>query len=182
MQPAVVVEGQPVNHFVHCVSAGGKLLSIQPTHFQATPQALRGCVIPAVALATHGTSHLVARHRALEFMPAILAATVRMEDESRCRVTPEPCHLQSVRHQAALHVRLHAPAHYLTAEEVNDGGQVQPPLIGGDIRDVARPDLVVLLAFSDQISLPVGREASIASSQRFPRKVSGHGGIPPCPQ
>jgi hypothetical protein len=40
----------------------------------------------------------------------------------------------------------------------------------------------VLLAFSDQISLPVGREASIASSQRFPRKVSGHGGIPPCPQ
>ena len=75
-------------------------------------------------------------------MPAILAATVRMEDETRRRVTPEPCHLQSVRHQAALHVRLHAPTHYLTAEEVNNGGQVQPTVVRGDVGDVASPDLI----------------------------------------
>jgi hypothetical protein len=57
-------------------------------------------------------------------------------------VTPEPRHLQSIRHQAALHVRLHAPAHHLSAEQVNHSCQVQPSLVGGDVRDVARPDLI----------------------------------------
>jgi hypothetical protein len=58
-------------------------------------------------------------------MPAILAGLVRMEAEFKCRVTPEPCQLQSLFHQSALHVRLHAPAHYLKAEELNDGSQVK---------------------------------------------------------
>ena len=75
-------------------------------------------------------------------MPAVLATSVRMKDKARLRVTPEPRHLQRVCHQAALHVRLHAPAHHLAAEQVNDRGQVQLALVGDDIGDVARPDLV----------------------------------------
>ena len=44
-------------------------------------------------------------------MTTVLAAPGRMEDESRCGVPSKPCHLQCIRYQAALHVRLHAQAH-----------------------------------------------------------------------
>lgn len=44
--------------------------------------------------------------------------------------------------QAALHMRLHAPGHYLSTEQANDGGQVQPALIGGGVDDVSRPNLM----------------------------------------
>ena len=39
-------------------------------------------------------------------------------------------------------MRLHAPSHHLAAEQVNDRSQVQPALVGGDIGDVTRPNLI----------------------------------------
>lgn len=65
-----------------------------------------------------------------------------MEDQARCGMATEPCHFQCIRHQAALHVRLHAPAHHLATEQVNDRGQIQPAFVGGDVGDIARPDLI----------------------------------------
>jgi hypothetical protein len=70
------------------------------------------------------------------------AATVRTEDQARPGLTPEPRHSQRIRHQAGLHVRLHAPAHHQAAEQVDHHGQVQPALVGGDVGDVAAPDPV----------------------------------------
>ena len=57
-------------------------------------------------------------------------------------MSSEPCHFQSICHEAALHVRLHTPAHHLAAEQVNNSSQVRPTLIGGDIRDITRLDLI----------------------------------------
>ena len=37
--------------------------------------------------------------RALELMPAVLAALIRMKDAPRCPMTPKPRHLQRIRHQ-----------------------------------------------------------------------------------
>jgi hypothetical protein len=42
-------------------------------------------------------------------------------------------------------VRLQAPAHHLTAEQVDDPSQVQPALVGLDVGDVATPQPVGLL-------------------------------------
>ena len=76
-------------------------------------------------------------------MPAALAPPVRMEDETFVRAASEPRHVECDRHQAALHVRLRAPAHHLTAEQVNDGGQIHPALVViRDVGDVTRPDLI----------------------------------------
>ena len=44
-------------------------------------------------------------------LTGILTAAVRMKDQTRRWMTPEPGHLQRVRHKAVLHVRLHAPTH-----------------------------------------------------------------------
>src|SRR6202166_3459455 len=75
-------------------------------------------------------------------MPAILAATVTVEDQARLRTAAKPCHTQRIRHQLRAHVRLHRPAHHLTAEQVENDGQKQPTLVRPDVRDVRSPDLV----------------------------------------
>ena len=76
-------------------------------------------------------------------MPATLALPVRMEDETFVRAASEPRNVECIRYQAALHVGLHAPALHLTAEQVNDGGQIHPTLVvSRDVGDVTRPDLI----------------------------------------
>jgi hypothetical protein len=75
-------------------------------------------------------------------MPRVLTSSVRVEDQAWRWAALEPRHLQSIRDQAALHVRLHASAHHLTTEQVNHSGQVQLALVGGNVGDVTRPDLV----------------------------------------
>ena len=117
-------------------------MTVQPAHFQSTPQALRGRIVPAVAFATHRAFHAVAYQRALKLVPAVLTSPVQVEDQSRRRVPSEPFHLQNIRHQTTLHMRLHAPAQHLAAEQVNNSSQVQPTLVGGDIRDITRLDLI----------------------------------------
>lgn len=66
----MVVERQPVDHFVHRVALRGEFLAIQPAHFQATPQTLCGRIVPAVPLATHRAAHAVAGQRGLELTAA----------------------------------------------------------------------------------------------------------------
>lgn len=36
----MVVEGQPIDHLVHCLALCGKSFAVQAAHFQAAPQAL----------------------------------------------------------------------------------------------------------------------------------------------
>jgi hypothetical protein len=55
-----------------------------------------------------------------------------MEDQSGLRAPSEPRHAQRISDQAGLHVRLHAPAHHLATEQVDDSRQIQPAFIGGD--------------------------------------------------
>ena len=71
-----------------------------------------------------------------------LAATVRMEDDSRCRVPSEPRHFQCVRHQAPLHLCLPAQAHHLAAEQINDGSQIQATFVSRNVGDVTRSDQI----------------------------------------
>lgn len=44
----MVVERQPVDHFVHGLEPGGKASAVQPADLQSPPQALGGRVVPAV--------------------------------------------------------------------------------------------------------------------------------------
>ena len=65
-----------------------------------------------------------------------MAPTIRMEDQSRLRSSPESRHAQCICYQAGLHVRLHAPTDHLTAIQIEDYRQIQPPLIDLDVGDV----------------------------------------------
>ena len=57
-------------------------------------------------------------------------------------MAPEPRHAQCVHHKAGLHVRLHAPAHYLAAEQIDHADQKQPAFCGSDVDDVAAPNAI----------------------------------------
>jgi hypothetical protein len=98
--------------------------------------------VPAIASTAYRTAHAVALKQVLEVTTAILAATVTVEDQARLRKAAKPRHTQRIRHQLRAHVRLHRPAHHLTAEQVENDGQIQPTLVRPDVRDVRSPDLV----------------------------------------
>lgn len=75
-------------------------------------------------------------------MAAILTATIRVKNQTRRGPAAKPRHAQSIRHSVGLHMRPHAPAHHLAAEQVQHRRQVQPALVGGDVGDVAALDLI----------------------------------------
>lgn len=82
--------------------------------------------LPAVATARHRGFHRVARQRGLKRTTAILTAPIRVEDQTRFGMTPEPSHVQCILDRAGPHVRAHAPADHLVTEQVDHGGQIQP--------------------------------------------------------
>lgn len=109
-------------------------------------------------------------------MTAILTATIRVEDESRFWSLSEPGHLERIRHQAALHMGLHAPTHNLATIQIKNNRQIQPASIGLNISDVACPNTVrcVRLKVSveqirrnRQIVLAVGGHDEFTLSVRF---------------
>lgn len=86
-----------------------------------------------------------------------MATTIRVEDQPRLWPPPEPGHAQRIRYQAGLHVRLHTPAHNLTAVQIKHRRQVQPARIGLDISDVARPHAVGRIRL--ELAFPPGFDA-----------------------
>lgn len=65
-----------------------------------------------------------------------------MTDQSGFGATGLERLFQGLAHQALAQVIGHRVADDPAAVEVFEAGQIQPTLIGGDIRDVARPDLI----------------------------------------
>ena len=49
MQPAVIVENRPVHRRLPGLLTGGELLNVHTGRFQAAPEALGRCVVPAVS-------------------------------------------------------------------------------------------------------------------------------------
>ena len=77
-------------------------------------------------------------------MAGVLAATIAVKYLSSLSVgrAPEPGHLQRIDDQIAADFRLHRPAHYPAAEQVDDHGEEKPALVGGNVSDVAGSCLV----------------------------------------
>lgn len=67
------VERQPVCHFVHGFSPGGKASAVEPADLQAPPQTLCcGGVVPPVHHAAHRGLHLAIHESLLEPVTAVL--------------------------------------------------------------------------------------------------------------
>ena len=93
----------------------------------------------------------LAAHRHLEPMLAqhllivmrrVLAAAIAVEDTAPRRGPQSDCHLQRPDRQIAFHPVADGPSDGAPRVEIEDDGQIQPPLAGPDVADVARPFLV----------------------------------------
>lgn len=65
-----------------------------------------------------------------------------MNQHRLIRLAPPDRHQQCIQHQIAGDTRLHLPAHDLTGEQIDDHGQIEPALVGADMRDVRYPGLI----------------------------------------
>src|ERR1017187_8106048 len=107
-------------------------------------QRLRAGVVPAVALAAHRRRNAMPFEYLAEVVAGVLAAAIAMEDQPclLAWIALEPSHLQSIDHQAALHIRPHRPAHHFAAEQIDHYSQKQPAFLGCDVGKITDPGLV----------------------------------------
>ena len=92
MKPATVIEPQPIDHFVFCLTSCLEAHAVQLLDFQRAEQRFGHSVIPAIAFSAHRTTHAEGRELPLEIAAGVLAAAIRMKDKSRCGSSAEPGH------------------------------------------------------------------------------------------
>ena len=104
-----------------------------PFPLQAAEEPLHRSIIPAVTFPTHTANHPMLLQQGLGGMTGILATTIRMMNQPRWWFPEIDCH-----HQGFLHAPIHSPAHHATGIQINHYRQVDPALLGPQIR-VSRP-------------------------------------------
>ena len=105
-------------------------------------ESLNGCVLIAVTFSAHRRLEPVLTHDFLVIVGAVLAATVAVEDATSRRGLQGDGHLQRPDHQIPLYAIADGPADDAPRMQIQDYSQIQPPLSGPDVADVAHPFLV----------------------------------------
>ena len=78
----------------------------------------------------------------LKDMAGVLATSVGVVHQPRCRTLPELGHGQRVSHEVRRHARLERPANNFAVEQVEHDSQIEAAFIGPRVGDVRRPDLI----------------------------------------
>jgi len=143
MDPRAVVEGlDVVEDCLASLVSGGEALAVDELDLESRPEALRAGVVMAVAAPAHadGDAGLA------EFLPVIaagiLAAPIAVMDQALGRPAIGQRHVERSDDQGGLHGRIHGPADDLARVQIEDGGEVEPALVGADVGDVGHPLLV----------------------------------------
>jgi len=91
-----------------------------------------------------------------------LAAAIAVKDQPGLLggAALEPGHAHGIDDDVARHVFAQRPAHHLAAEQVDHHGQKEPALVGGDVGNIARPDLV-RLAYGELPIEQIGRDRQV---------------------
>ena len=106
-------------------------------HLETDERSVPTLTLPPVAFAARAADEAVARQQILVKLAGVLAAPVRMHDQSGCRPSLLNGHVQRITDQLGGHARRHRPADHLTRVKVQHGGQVQPSGAGPDVADIA---------------------------------------------
>ena len=109
---------------------------------QLCKEAFGYSVIMTVASTTHAGFQIVILQELAPVRAGVLDALIRVNQHPALGFTSPHRHQQCIQNQIGSGVGLHAPANDLSREEIQDNRQIQPALVGSDIRKVGHPDLI----------------------------------------
>jgi len=139
---AIVIDLDIFKHGAAHLPAGGEAFTVDGFHFQRVEEAFGAGVVITVPLGAHTAEQRMPGQEPLVQSRAILAPPVGMDDDTLGHLSPPQSHLQRLADQVGGHPFGKRPADDQPGIEVDDHGQVEPPLFGPEIGDIAHPLLV----------------------------------------
>jgi len=110
--------------------------------FERAPEGFHGSVVITAGFAAHGGLGLSVGQGLAKIRAGVLAAAIGVKDELRRGLAMNLCHVPGRQDELGIDVFIHGPTDDPAAEEVHDGGQIEPAFLGTDVGDVADPDLI----------------------------------------
>jgi len=110
-----------------------------PFGFQTVKETLRNSIIPAIALSTHAADHAIDTQELPVITAGILAAAVRVVNQSLSRFPSPISHRKSIRDKRCLYPAAHSPTNNFSLIQIDYHRQIQPPFHGPQVGDIATP-------------------------------------------
>lgn len=132
----VFEEGGPCLEEV-CIDA-----AVDQFAFKGAPERLHVGIVVAIARGAHAGSDLLGVQEGPEGETGVLDAAIGMVDEPGGRVPEVQGLLQGGFGQGSGQGVADRPAHDFAAEQVHDGGQINPACEGVNVSDIRDPDLI----------------------------------------
>ena len=135
MSPLPVVEQLDVfEQLVAGLSSGTPPAGIDQFDFEGGEKAFRHRVVPAIAFTAHAALDAVYRQQLLILVAGVLAAAIRVMQQTLRRLTVLQCHLKGGQRDPAFEPFAQRPADHAAREQIEDYRQVQPTLPGSTDR------------------------------------------------
>ena len=116
---------------------------MNPFGFQSGEERFGQSIVVTVALAAHAGEKTVLGKFAAEVPAGVLDTTIGMQNDPFGQAAaPDKRHGQGGHDQLGLQALREGPTDDPPAEGIDDDGQIQPPLLGRHIGDVAVPNLI----------------------------------------
>src|SRR5215469_18824860 len=143
MSPLAAVEQFDIfEHLVAGVSSSTPPALIDQFDFERGEKTFRHRVVPAIAFTAHAALYAVYRQQLLICVAGVLAAAIRVMQQTLRRMAVLQGHLQGVQHDATFEPFADRPADHAAREQIDDYRQVQPTLQGPQIGNVCDPAAV----------------------------------------
>ncbi len=140
MQALRIVElFDPVDQIEPALCTGCVMPAMHPFDFKRLEEAFHRGVIPAIGASTHVLHHPVLIDQFAMLITRVLNAAIGMHDQTWRRLAAPVGHRQGVADELCFHPLAHRPADNLATAQIEDAGQVEPALVGGDVGEVGKP-------------------------------------------
>jgi len=110
--------------------------------FETAEHAFDHGIVPTISSPTHATLHLMALQQGVIGLAGVLTAPIGVVQQPRRGLPTTNGHHQRGFHQRGLHRSGHSPLDDLAGKQIHDDRQIQPALLGGEIRDVTAPHAI----------------------------------------
>jgi hypothetical protein len=110
--------------------------------FDRRVEALDNGVIPTVPFATHAAANTMITKKPTVGLAGVLAPAIGVMEHSTWRLATEQRHSQRVEDELLRHSMTHRPPNHAPRSQVENDGEIEPSLLGLDVRYIADPNAI----------------------------------------